>query len=78
MKSDATLTIRNVPARVVRELKDLAKRQGKSMEQQVREVLEQYVVERASVLKQMRAAWEKQLRRPSAEEIQAWIRAGRE
>jgi plasmid stability protein len=40
MENLATLTIRNVPVRVVRNLKALAKRQGKSMEQQVRDLLE--------------------------------------
>lgn len=78
MKPDATLTIRNVPMRVVRSLKALARRHGKSMEQEVREVLEQYVVERASVLRQMEAAWEHQARRPTAEEVDAWLAAGRE
>ena len=78
MKKEGTLTIRGVPARVVRSLKDLARQQGKSMEQQVREVLEQYVVERAAVLRHMKAAWKEQSRRPTAEEIEKWIKAGRE
>jgi plasmid stability protein len=74
----ATLTIRNVPARVVRALKALAKRRNTSMEQEVREMLEEHVAERSSVLKQIEASWEKQKRRPSAREIDGWIDAGRE
>jgi plasmid stability protein len=74
----ATLTIRNVPARVVRSLKALAKRRNTSMEQEVRELLEEYVMERSSVLKQIEASWARQSRRPSAEEIDSWINAGRE
>ena len=74
----ATLTIRNVPARVVRSLKALAKRRNTSMEQEIRELLEEYAMERSSVLKQIEASWERQSRRPSAKEIDSWINAGRE
>jgi plasmid stability protein len=74
----ATLTIRNVPARVVRALKALAKRRNSSMEQEVRELLEEHVAERSSVLRQIEASWEKQKRRPSTREIDGWIGAGRE
>jgi len=78
MEHVATLTIRNVPQRVVRRLKTLAKRHNASMEQMVRELLEEYAGERSSVLKQVEASWERQARRPSAEEIDAWIAAGRD
>jgi len=78
MKDSATLTIRNVPARVVRGLKSLAKRRGRSMEQEVRDLLEEHVAERSSVLRQIEASWNRQARRPSAAEIDSWITAGRE
>jgi plasmid stability protein len=74
----ATLTIRNVPKRVVRSLKALAKRRNTSMEQEIRELLEEHVMERGSVLKQIEASWTRQSRRPSAEEIDSWINVGRE
>lgn len=74
----ATLTIRNVPARIVRGLKALAKRRSTSMEQEVRELLEEYVAERSSLLRQIEAGWERQARRPSAKEVDDWINAGRE
>ena len=73
----ATLTIRNVPARIVRGLKALAKQRNTSVEQEVRELLQEYVAERSSLLKQIEAEWERQLRRPSAREIDDWINAGR-
>lgn len=73
----ATLTIRNVPTRVVRGLKALAKRRNTSMEQEVRELLEEYVAERASVLRQIEASWSRQERQPDATEIDSWINAGR-
>ncbi len=77
MESGATLTIRNVPMHVVRNLKALAKRQGKSMEQQVRDLLEEHAGDRSSVLEQIEASWIKQSRRPSAAEIDEWITTGR-
>ena len=72
-----TLTIRNVPATVVRSLKALARRRRRSMEQEVRELLETYVSERRSVLDQIEAAWKRQTRRPTAGEVDAWVAAGR-
>lgn len=77
METGATLTIRNVPNRVVRNLKALAKQQGKSMEQQVRELLEEHAGDRSSVLEQIEASWTKQSRRPGAGEVDEWITTGR-
>jgi hypothetical protein len=48
------------------------------MEQEVRELINEYVGERLSVLNQVEAAWSKQARRPTAAEIEGWIAAGRE
>ena len=56
----------------------LAQRQNKSMEQEVRDLLEQHVGERNSVLSQIEASWKQQARRPSAKEIDAWIATGRD
>ena len=72
-----TLTIRNVPATIVRSLKALARRRRRSMEQEVREMLEAHVAERRSVLEQIEAGWNRQSRRPTAEEVDAWLGAGR-
>jgi len=47
------------------------------MEQEVRELLEVYVSERRSVLDQIEVAWSRQVRRPTAGEVDAWIAAGR-
>ena len=74
----ATLTIRNVPPRVVKSLKALARRSRRSMEEEVRELLESYTAERRSVLKQIEEAWETQARRPNAEQVENWIGAGRQ
>ena len=47
------------------------------MEQEVRELLEGHVAERLSVLNQIEAGWAKQARRPTASEMDAWLRVGR-
>ena len=78
MKDTATLTIRNVPMRIAKGLKSLARRRGQSMEQEVRDLLEAHVAERVSVLRQIEASWRRQSRRPSAAEIDAWLAGGRE
>ena len=72
-----TLTIRNVPARIVRSLKAVARRRRRSMEQEVRELLEAHVAERRSVIEQIEAGWARQSRRPTASEVDTWIGSGR-
>ena len=72
-----TLTIRNVSPRVVQSLKSLAQRNGRSMEQEVRVVIEEHVAEREAVLAQIEASWTEQRRRPTAAEVDQWLDAGR-
>jgi plasmid stability protein len=73
----ATLTVRNVPPKVVKTLKTLAKRNRRSMEQEVRAVLEEHVGDREALLEQIERAWAQQARRPRATEIDQWLRVGR-
>ncbi len=74
----ATLTIRNVPEKVTKSLKTLARKNHRSMEQEVRELINEHVGERLSVLDQIEAGWVKQTRRPTAAEVEGWIATGRE
>lgn len=67
-----TITVRNVPSKVVQSLKALAKRHNRSIEQEVRKLLEGYVTERCAVLDQIEAGWRAQTRRPTAAEVDAW------
>ena len=73
----ATLTIRNVRPSVVKSLKSLARRNRRSMEQEVRELLEDYTADRRSILEQIEAGWAAQARRPTPEQVDHWIEAGR-
>lgn len=72
-----TITVRNVPPKVVQSLKALAKRHNRSMEQEVRDLLEGYVVERRAILDRIEAGWQLQTRRPTAAEVDAWMAVGR-
>jgi hypothetical protein len=47
------------------------------MEQEVREIIEAQVGDRASAIVQIEKAWVSQKRSPRAEEVEAWIREGR-
>ena len=72
-----TLTIRNVRPSVVKSLKALARRSRRSMVQEVRQLLAEYVADRRAVLKQVEAGWATQSRRPTAEQVERWIALGR-
>jgi len=72
-----TITVRNVSPKIVRSLKALARRHNRSMEQEVRELLEGYVAERRAVLDQIEASWSRQARRPTVAEVDAWLAIGR-
>ena len=73
----ATLTIRNIDDKVVRSLKSLAERNQRSMEQEIRDILEEQVGDRLSAVRQIEESWARQSRRPKAKEVDSWIRAGR-
>jgi plasmid stability protein len=72
----ATVTVRQVPARVIAALKALARENDRSMEQEIRLLLAEYIGERETVLQEIEAGWKRQKRRPSAREIDSWIRRG--
>jgi chromosome segregation and condensation protein ScpB len=73
-----TLTVRNVPEKVARALKSLAEKNQRSMEQEIRDILEEYAGDRMSALRQIEESWKRQLRRPKADEVDRWKRADRE
>jgi len=73
----ATLTVRNVPPKIVKSLKALARENQRSMEQEVRAMLDEYIGDRLALLEQIESAWVRQRRRPTASEVDTWIDAGR-
>lgn len=73
----ATLTVRNVPSGVVDRLKEVAAQKGRSMEQEVRELLRERYVVREEALRRIEERWAA-LPKASAAEIAAWIAEGRD
>jgi len=73
----ATLTIRNVPEDVVERIKNAAAHQGRSMEQEVRLVLESRYRSKGDILRRIEERWQ-ELPKASPEEVEAWIREGRD
>lgn len=72
----STLTIRNVPERVVERIKTKAGREGRSMEQEVRDLLVARYADRAEVLEGVRRRWGS-LPATSAAKVKRWRDAGR-
>jgi plasmid stability protein len=73
----ATLTIRSLSEELVERLKLAAARSGRSMEQEVRQLLEQRYASRGEVLQRIEERWQR-LPKATAAEIAAWIAEGRE
>jgi len=71
-----TLTIRKVPRAVVERLRKAAAQSGRSMEQEVRDLLQQRYARRQDLLKAIRRSWS-DLPPSSAKEVARWIETGR-
>lgn len=72
----ATLTIRNLPDDTIDRLKEVAEARGVSMEQEVRDLLEERYAPRAEVVRRIRDRWDR-LPRTSASEVRSWRDHGR-
>ena len=71
----ATLTIRNLSDDLVERLKKTAARQGRSMEQEVRLLLQRRYAERSELLEKIRDRWDL-ASAPTGDEVQQWLRIG--
>lgn len=71
-----TLTIRSLPEEVIQGVKTSAKLHHRSMEQEVRELLQRRFGPRSEVLQRIRARW-KELPATGAEEVEQWRQKGR-
>ncbi len=71
-----TLTIRSLPEEVIQRVKASAKLHQHSMEQEVRELLQQRYGPRTEVLRRIRERWE-ELPRSGADEVKQWSQKGR-
>ncbi len=73
----STLTIRNLPPEVVERLKERARRNGRSMEQEARVILGHRLAPRDAVLDQVVARWETLPSRPSSAKVRRWGESAR-
>lgn len=72
----ATITVRNVPDELVDRIKLLAAQKGISMEQEIRDLLQDRYVQRSAVIERIRRRWET-LPPQSASQLQGWKDQGR-
>ena len=72
----ATITIRNIPDDLVERIKSVANSKGRSMEQELRELLKTRYASRSHILIRARQRWEK-LPPVTSEEIDGWKEEGR-
>ncbi len=72
----ANLTIRSVPEAVVARVKTAAQRNGRSMEQELRHLLETTYADKESTLTRMRALWPRTTE-VTPEDVREWRDAGR-
>lgn len=73
----ATLTIRNVPQALVQRLRVVATSNGKSMEQEVRDLLARRFARRGEVVSRIRARWAS-LPKAKAKDVLKWREEGRQ
>jgi plasmid stability protein len=72
----ATLTIRNLPAAMIVALKRLASHHNRSMEQEVRAILQEKVMDRTAVLEEVEAARKRNTRTATPAEVRNWLGRG--
>ena len=73
----ATITVRNVPDEVIVMIKNQARRNKRSMEQEVRNILSEVVLDRERAMKRIESLWQRQKRPISKEEVDTWLRKAR-
>lgn len=72
----ASLTVRNIPDRVLQRIKQLAKGHGHSMEQEVRQILLEKSESRSDLFERIQHRAER-LPSPTAGEVDAWMTEAR-
>ncbi|MBO9480498.1 MULTISPECIES: hypothetical protein [Gammaproteobacteria] len=72
----ATLTIRNLPDELIERLKASAKAGNRSMEQEVRELLEARYQQKSDLINAIKNSW-KELPETPAKDMDTWRQEGR-
>ncbi len=74
----ATITVRNIPEEVIAMIKNRARRNKRSMEQEIRTILSEVVLDRERAMKRIESLWQQQKRPISKQEVDAWLRKARQ
>ena len=74
----ATITVRNLPEEVIAVLKERARRHHRSMEQEVRTILAEVLVDRETARKRIESLWNESERPVEAKEAAEWLRKARQ
>ena len=74
----ATITVRNIPEEVIAMIKNRARRNKRSMEQEVRTILSEVVLDRERAMKRIESLWKQQKRPISKQEVDTWLRKARQ
>ena len=72
----ATITVRDLQEDLVERLKEAAAAHGRSMEQEVRELLESRYAPRHEVISRLKSRWS-DLPKTSAKDVKGWRETGR-
>ena len=73
----ATITVRNIPDEVVEMIKSRARRNKRSMEQEVRTILTEVATDRVRAMKRIELLRRKQKHPVPREEIDEWLKRAR-
>jgi plasmid stability protein len=73
----ATITVRNIPDEVIEMIKNRARQNNRSMEQEVRLILSEVVHDRERAMRRIETLWRKQKRPVSREEVDTWLKQAR-
>ena len=67
----ATITVRNIPDEVIVMIKNRARRNKRSMDQEIRTILSEVVLDRERATKRIETLWQRQKRPISKQEVDA-------
>ncbi len=73
----ASITVRNLPDSVIKNLKKRAKINGLSMEQEARYILTYFMMDKEDVMAVIENSWDNILKPPKKEEVDKWLKKAR-
>jgi len=72
-----SITVRNIPDSIIKSLKEIAKYRGTSMEQEARNILAYYVMDKADIITIIENSWDDILKPVKKENLDKWLKKSR-